>query len=312
MECCICLEQATHEMKCSTCMSSVVCHNCFTSIETDTSDEYIYVDKNCPICRAAYIPNKLSNIVNHFLHLNQGVSSHTNKITKIIRREQYDILDELSQELNEIYTIFLNNKNNGWECSCCQQEHSETTEFCRSESCPRGEGEGFNGFTSVQLKNISEIMKTRINLLSNKMPLYNNIIIGREGMFFLSAELLSLIDKHIGYCIYPTKRTNCFRKNRIHIIAGSKKVTFQKDNNELITLRDIMNFLNKKAFIHRLWDYNLVEYGEDYDGEEDYIYRICKARDPNTIYLEMMCSEYMDDHGLEWGAEPVFRNYPEL
>ena len=45
MECCICLEQATHEMKCSTCMSSVVCHDCFTSIETNTSKEYIYGDK---------------------------------------------------------------------------------------------------------------------------------------------------------------------------------------------------------------------------------------------------------------------------
>lgn len=272
MECCICLEQATHEMKCSTCMGGVVCHNCFTSIETDTSNEYIYGDKNCPICRSAYIPHKVSSIVNHFLHLNQGVSSHTNKITKIIRHEQNNILDELSQELNEIY----------------------------------------NSFTSIQLKNISVIMKTRINLLSNKMPLYSSIILGRESMFLLSAELLSLIDKHIGYCIYPKKRTNCFRKNRIHIIAGSKKVTFQKDNNELITLRDIMNFLNKKAFIHRLWDYNLVEYGEDYDGEQDCIFRICKARDPNTIYLEMICSEPTDDFSFHWGIDPIFRNYPEL
>ena len=73
-----------------------------------------------------------------------------------------------------------------------------------------------------------------------------------------------------------------------------------------------MNFLNKKAFIHRLWDYNLVVYGEDYYDEKDCIFRICKARDPNTIYLEMICSESTDDFSFNWGIDPIFRNYPEL
>ena len=223
MECCICLEQATHEMKCSTCMSSVVCHNCFTSIETDTSDEYIYGDKNCPICRAAYIPNKLSNIVNHFLHLNQGVSSHTNKITKIIRREQYDILDNLNQELYGPYPISF-----------------------------------------------------------NKSIEYNNLILGYQGNFFMCPDLLNYIDKHIGECLYPSNRKNCFRKNRIHILAGDKKVTFQKSNKELITLRDVMNFLNRKAFVHPQRDFDLEV--DDIDGQ-NLIYRICKARLPNTIYV---------------------------
>ena len=229
MECCICFEQATHEMKCSTCMSGIVCHKCFLSIETDTSEEYIYGEKRCPICRTAYIPHKVSSIFNHFLHLNQGVSSHTNKITKIVRREQCNILDNLNQELNGSNPISF-----------------------------------------------------------NKIIEYNNLILGYPGNFFLSPYLLNRIDKHIGECIYPSERNNCFRKNRIHIIAGFKKVTFQKGNKELITLRDIMNFLNRKAFLHHMWDCYIAMYGEDYIGEEDYIYRIYKShRRANTIYLEI-------------------------
>ena len=58
--------------------------------------------------RTAYIPHKVSSIFNHFLHLNQGVSSHTNKITKIVRREQCNMSDNLNQEVSGSNSISFN------------------------------------------------------------------------------------------------------------------------------------------------------------------------------------------------------------